>query len=108
MTWKLPPDHDAERKDRINAHADQIAQLINVPPERVMTDGSFGVVLTPNQVDLLFTALRSQGYQNAIDALKVNGETANVEGPERNLTTWAVMVSAASFLEGGRDGTPHP
>ncbi len=93
MAWKLPPDHDAERKERIAAHVNQIAQLINDPPKRVMTDGSFGVILTPNQVDLLFAALKSQGFQNAIDVLKANGEA------ERDLTQWA-MVSAASFLEG--------
>lgn len=57
-----------------------------------------GVVLTPEQVNNLILALIAQGFKNAITTLREAGDQANTE-PERNLTAWAVYVSASSFLE---------
>lgn len=96
--------HDPERQKRIDSQAEDIAELLGVDPEKVMTDGNYGVSLTPDQVDNLLNTVfangHQKGYQKAISVLRDAGEKANVEGPERNLTRWAVMVAAASFLEG--------
>jgi len=90
MTRKVP---DAERMRRIDNQAENIAELIGADPEKVMTDGSYGVVLTPDQMDALFTRLIGMGYQNAIDILKATG---NAPGGS------VEMVIVASFLEGIR------
>lgn len=48
---------DPERQRRIDAQADLIADMIDVDPESVMTDGSYGVVLTPDQMDALLSLI---------------------------------------------------
>lgn len=40
------------------------------------------------------------GYQLAIKTLRDAAEVSNTQGPDFNLTQFAVLVSAASFLEG--------
>lgn len=96
------------RKELVITSAEKVAAVIGVEPQTLARNDR-GLVLSPNQIELLFTAIgaqsRQMGFQNAIDVLKANGETANIEGPDRNLTQWAVMVSAASFLEGLADKT---
>jgi hypothetical protein len=96
--------HDAERQKRIDEQAEEIAELLGIDPEKVMTDGNYGVSLTPAQVDNLLSTLfangHQKGYELAIKKLRDSAEASNVEGPDRNLTQWAVMISAASFLEG--------
>lgn len=45
---------DVERRDRIDAQAELVAGLIGeADPERVATYGSYGVMLTPDQLDKL-------------------------------------------------------
>jgi len=95
--------YDPERQKRINAQADKIANLIGADSETVMTDGNYGVTLTPNQMDSLWFAISKQGFQNAIDLLRASAEAANVEGPERNLDRWAIYHASASFLDGVKD-----
>jgi hypothetical protein len=80
--------------------ADKITRYIGGDRSEIALDHR-GVVLTPQQVDKLVVALITQGYKNAVTTLQEAGERADVEGPDRNLTAWAVYVSAASFLEKG-------
>lgn len=94
------------RKELVVASAEKVAAVIGVEPGTLARNDR-GLVLSPNQIDLLFAAIgargRRMGFQDAIDVLKANGEAAKVEGPDRNLTQWSVMFSAASFLEGLAD-----
>lgn len=86
------------RKELVIASAEKVAEVIGVEPGTLARNDR-GLVLSPNQIELLFTAIgargRQMGFQNAIDVLKANGE-----GPDSNRTQWTVMVAAASFLEG--------
>jgi hypothetical protein len=91
------------RQQAIAEQAGKIADLIGTKIEDIRFDSN-GIKLDYEQMDLLMLELSDRaserGFQNAIDLLRSTGESANVQGPERNLTMWAVMVSAASFLEG--------
>jgi len=101
---KIPPvETEQARRQRINDQADKIAELIGDDPNNIACNFPYGVQLHPNQMDKLLALIKpDNGYQNAIDVLKANGEMCNAPGPDHNLTQWAVMVSAASFLEGVR------
>ncbi|HEY6020528.1 MAG TPA: hypothetical protein VIY48_11765 [Candidatus Paceibacterota bacterium] len=95
--------HDPERQKLIDEQADTIADLLGVDPESIMTDGNYGVSLTPDQMDKLLTTLfangHQKGYERAISVLKNTAEEANTEGPHRNLDRWAICHAGASILE---------
>jgi hypothetical protein len=83
------------RQQLVAEQAGRIADLLGVNIEYIAFDSN-GIKLTHDQMDLLFTALISQGFKNAASTLKKASSRANAD---RNLTAWAVYVSAAYFLE---------
>lgn len=87
--------------DRIN----ELAQLLGVDPDS-FTIAQGGVVLTPDQIDLLWTTLVNKGFLGAIQALQDAALKAGETGPGQDLDQWAIYHSCASFLEGL--GCQHP
>lgn len=55
--------HDPDRQRRIDDQADKIAELIGVDPETVMSDGNYGVALTPDQMDKLLALIPQDDEQ---------------------------------------------
>lgn len=84
-------------KLRVIIHrADEIAKVIGVDDMAIDIDTD-GVVLTPDQLDLLWTELTNTGYRNAISVLRTAGERASAEGDSAK---WARLVAVAEYLEG--------
>jgi hypothetical protein len=52
--------HDSERQRRIDDQADKVAELIGANPETVMSDGNYGVSLTPDQLDKLLALIPTE------------------------------------------------
>lgn len=89
-------------KDPVDEQAENVATLLGIDPG-VIARNDHGLMLSPNQIDLLLTEVfangHRKGYEKAINALKAGAETANAEGPGHNLDLWAVYLAGASLLE---------
>jgi len=97
--------HDPDRQRRIDDQSEHIAETIGVDPEKVMTDGNYGVTLTPDQIDALLPAIRLRALNEAISFLMSRGQmlAANslaslrhvVSEPEERLTDGEISAQAA-------------
>lgn len=50
-----PPDRD--KRNLIDAQSEKIAELLGIDPEDIMCDFSYGVMLTPKQVEALLSLI---------------------------------------------------
>lgn len=100
----MTTSYNPSRSQRIEMHADWIAKTVSIDRETITTNGH-GVVLTPNQLDMLTTAITNMGFQNAIDLLQATADAANAPGPDHSTTQWAVFHVSAKFLEAAKPPT---
>jgi hypothetical protein len=85
-----------------NNQADKIAELLGVSPENVLVSGSYGVLLSTDQVDKLFVLLENRGYDKAIDAMidlarQTKGESITIKASEGSKYSHRVKVDQTDF-----------
>jgi len=88
-----------DENDKIELAARKIESLLDTG---VAVDFPHGVLLSADQVDKLIDKLTNMGFQNAIDILEAQAESAKQKGTVggNGLTMSSIYRAGASFLKG--------